>query len=425
VTDDNGGKCAKAGKSFSYRVPCKLSAGGSVTFDTASVADGAHELMLEVYDATGSNKSSYGPWAVVADTRAPVIADLSITGTPRAGEPLKGSATVNGQNPTVDYQWLRGATDGSDPQPIAGATTATYHLTKADVGHKVMLAVKATDAGGSAERTTKPTDPPFDGKVVAECESEQACQAAAASNAAASADATGTVPLANPIRDAGSNGAPPDGQATITARLQRGSRTTGRLVARFNERIRVSGRITTASGTPIAGARIYLAEKSPTAPETAWKATGATTSTATGAITASSARGGHTRQLRLVYFPNGGIDANRASNAVALTVRQDALLRISHRSLRNGQTLRFRGTVRGQIPRAGAPVQLQVKLRTGWFTFKRLTVGRRAHGRFAARYTFRRTTSRTRYRFRVRVLPRNSSSYATGYSVTRSVVVRP
>ncbi|HEX6388853.1 MAG TPA: hypothetical protein VFZ89_05395 [Solirubrobacteraceae bacterium] len=160
------------------------------------------------------------------------------------------------------------------------------------------------------------------------------------------------------------------------------------------------------------------------APDTAWTVAGQATSNAKGEITAfTRARG--TRELRLVYYPHGGADANRGSNLLSLIVRQDALLKLSRRTLRNGQTLRFRGRVRGTIPRAGARVQLQVKLRTGWLTFKRLTVKPRSGGRFTARYTFRRTTARTRYRFRVRVLPRSTSTYATGYSASRSVVVRP
>jgi hypothetical protein len=423
TVDDNAGKCVKVGRSFGHRVPCKLNASGTIGLDTAALADGGHDLTLEVYDATQTNRTTYGPWSIVADTRPPSIGEITVAGTPRAGEALKGAATVDGQNPTISYQWLRATADGSDAQPISGATTATYHLTTGDVGHKVLLEVAATDGGGTSKRATTPTDPPFTGRTVAPCEDDAACKAAAAANAAA-ASGPGTIAAANPVRDAGANGSPADGEANITASLQRGSRTTSRLVARYAERVRVRGKITSPSGAPIRGAVIFLMERRHGAPETAWTPAAQTRSTADGSITAF-ARRGRTRDLRLVYFPHGGANANRASNLLVLIARQDALLRISRRSLRNGHTLRFRGTVRGTIPRAGALVRLQVKLRTGWLTFKRLTVTTRAHGRFTARYTFRRTTTRTRYRFRVKVVPRSSSSYATGYSTSRSVVVRP
>lgn len=425
AVDANSGRCAKVARSFSHAVPCKLSASGAIALDTATLADGAHDLKLEVFDATGENRATHGPWQIVADTRPPVIGDITVTGTPTAGEVLRGSASVDGQNATIAYQWLRAAADGSDPKPIAGATASTYHLTYGDVGHKIMLEVTATDAGGTVKRTTRATDPPFDGKVVAPCVNEEACKAAPGNNATAAAAGPGTVAIPNPDRTPGPNGTPPDAQAIITARLQRGSRTTARLVSPFGARVRVKGKITTAAGAPIRGAHIHLVERKPGAPENTWKVTGHATSSDDGSISVSSRKGGRTRELRLAYFPQGGSDENRASNTLTVIVRQDALLRVSRRNLRNGQTLRFRGAVRGQIARAGALVQLQVKLRTGWFTFKRLTVKPRSKGRFVARYTFRRTTTRTRYRFRVRVRPPHATSYATGYSVTRSVVVRP
>ncbi len=425
VVDGNDGRCSKYGKSFSHRVPCKLSASGSLGLDTAALPDGDHELTLEVYDVTGVNKATHGPWPIIADTRPPAITAVTVTGTPRAGDALRGAATVEGQSPAIAYQWIRAASDGSDPRPISGATGETYHLTVDDVGHKVLLQVKATDAGGTSERTTSATDPPFAGTVVAECVNQEACRQAAAANA----QAQGTVALANPSSSPGANGNPADADAIITARLQRGSssraRTTSRLVAPFNARVRIRGTITTQAGAPIGGARVFVVEKRLGAPETTWKTTASGVSGPDGALSVSTSKGGRSRELRLVYFPQGGANANRASNQLALLVRQDALMRLSRRTLRNGQSLRFRGTVRGTIPAAGALLHLQVKLRTGWFTFKRLTVRRSANGRFAARYRFRRTTSPTRYRFRAKIVPRNTSTYATGYSATRSVTVRP
>ncbi len=418
TVDDNGGKCVRVGKSFAHRVPCKLNAGGAVSLDTAALSDGEHQLALEVYDATAANRTTHGPWSIVADNRPPVIDTVTISGTARAGEALKGTAKVDGQNATLGYQWLRAAADGSDPQPISGATNPAYHLTTSDVGHRIVLEVTATDGGGASKRMSAPT------AAIAPCQDEQACKAAAAANAAAAAG-PGTIVAKNPAQAPGTNGAPTDGQANLSARLVRGSRTTSRLIARFNETVRVRGTITTASGAPIADARVYLMQRRRGAPDNTWAVASESRSTTNGAIAATARAKGRSRELRLVYFPHGGADANRASNLLSLIVRQDALLSVSRRSLRNGQTLRFRGTVRGAIPRAGTRVLLQVKLRTGWFTFKRLTVKPRSRGRFAAGYMFRRTATRTRYRFRVKVVPRSSARYATGYSPSRAVVVRP
>ncbi|HEX6388852.1 MAG TPA: hypothetical protein VFZ89_05390 [Solirubrobacteraceae bacterium] len=204
AVDANDGKCAKVGKSFSFKVPCKLNATGTVGLDTAALADGGHDLMLEVYDATATNRATYGPWSIVADTRPPAIGDVTISGTARAGEPVKGQAQINGQNATISYQWLRAEADGSNAKEISGATSPTYHLTSADVGHRILLEVAATDAGGSTTRRSAPTEP------IAPCTSQAACKAADDANDA-NARGPASVAVPNPVREPGANGSPPDG----------------------------------------------------------------------------------------------------------------------------------------------------------------------------------------------------------------------
>jgi hypothetical protein len=58
IVDGNGGRCAKP---FRYLVPCRTTASGSVSFDTATLPDGPHTIRLLVYDATETNSVSYGP----------------------------------------------------------------------------------------------------------------------------------------------------------------------------------------------------------------------------------------------------------------------------------------------------------------------------------------------------------------------------
>jgi hypothetical protein len=56
--DDNGGQCAPP---FTRAVPCKLTASGTPSLDTAKVADGTHSLRILVSDATGTNMAAWGP----------------------------------------------------------------------------------------------------------------------------------------------------------------------------------------------------------------------------------------------------------------------------------------------------------------------------------------------------------------------------
>jgi hypothetical protein len=54
---------------YTQVVPCKPSASGSVSWDTRSVPNGAHEVRLLVFDATGTNQAVAGPFAVRVHNR--------------------------------------------------------------------------------------------------------------------------------------------------------------------------------------------------------------------------------------------------------------------------------------------------------------------------------------------------------------------
>ena len=103
--DTNAGRCVKP---FTGAVPCKLSASGSLSFNTASLPDGGHALRLVVTDATGTNSAAYGPIQVRTENRgarcdpavkpgsSPVLAHLK--GTRRSLVTRRsGRATVKGR----------------------------------------------------------------------------------------------------------------------------------------------------------------------------------------------------------------------------------------------------------------------------------------------------------------------------------------
>lgn len=58
VLDENDGRCRKP---FTYLVPCKKTAAGTVSLDTATLPDGPHSVRLLVSDATETNQIAYGP----------------------------------------------------------------------------------------------------------------------------------------------------------------------------------------------------------------------------------------------------------------------------------------------------------------------------------------------------------------------------
>src|SRR5205085_678414 len=60
---------------------------------------------------------------------------------------------------SFSYSWLRCGQSGTTCTPIAGATTQTYSLAAADVGHTIVALVTAKNAAGSTGPVnSKPSD---------------------------------------------------------------------------------------------------------------------------------------------------------------------------------------------------------------------------------------------------------------------------
>jgi hypothetical protein len=85
--------------------------------------------------------------------------DLSITGTAIEHGRLKTSrGTWTGGVPIrYTYEWSRCDSSGGECEAIAGATKRTYRPVVADVGHRLVATVTATNAEGKGERTSSPS----------------------------------------------------------------------------------------------------------------------------------------------------------------------------------------------------------------------------------------------------------------------------
>jgi hypothetical protein len=101
----------------------------------------------------------------VATAAAAVSAPTSKSAPTVEGKVVVGSALSAGNglwnnSPTsFSYQWLRCAADGTACSNIAGATSRSYTLVKADIGHTIVVLVTASNSGGSSPPTnSKPTD---------------------------------------------------------------------------------------------------------------------------------------------------------------------------------------------------------------------------------------------------------------------------
>jgi hypothetical protein len=83
----------------------------------------------------------------------------TISGTAQQGQTLTVTqGTWSGTPaPTLAEQWQRCDSAGANCVPIAGATSSTYTLTAADVGHTIRAQVTASNARGSSTATSQQT----------------------------------------------------------------------------------------------------------------------------------------------------------------------------------------------------------------------------------------------------------------------------
>lgn len=106
--------------------------------------------------ATGATTSTTSTQATAppSNTSAPTI-----SGTPQDGALLTADpGRWTGSPTSYRYQWERCDSAGGACADITGANGKQYTVSKSDVGHRVRVAVTATNAGGEGSAVSAPTD---------------------------------------------------------------------------------------------------------------------------------------------------------------------------------------------------------------------------------------------------------------------------
>jgi hypothetical protein len=179
----------------------------------------------------------------------------------------------------------------------------------------------------------------------------------------------------------------------------------------------VHGRLTSAAGSPVAGAALCVATRADRAG--APLRSGGTLRTDGHGRFSYADRGGTSKRIFFVYRTASGV----AVASVMHRVRAFARLGVSRHSARTGESVTFRGRVRSRpLPRRGVLVELQARRPDGWQTFGR-TIRTNRRGRFHYRYRFVRTTGIHTYSFRARI-PGEQAAYPYATGTSRSVSVR-
>jgi len=195
------------------------------------------------------------------------------------------------------------------------------------------------------------------------------------------------------------------------------------ITVNYGQKLGLSGRVLNSAGQPIVGAAVEIVSTSIGGARAA-----ATTTVRTDAngVYKYVVPAGPSRTISFGYRYRQGDTEFAGSRQVMVAVQAKLSLTPNSRTLRNGQSVVFRGKVYGASSGSKALVEVQAQIgKNRWVTVRGGTAKIGKGGKYRASYRFERTTRTSIYKFRARVLPVSGWPYDPGYSATRKVIVRP
>jgi hypothetical protein len=131
-------------------VDCEPIDGATTHAYTTEPADLGHYLEARVIATNAGGSTTWfaeTSWAIGAPELLGGFAQITGDAS-AAGKTLTVVSAWNG-SPTLTYEWLRCAADGSDCTPISGENAGTHTIVTADLEHELFAVVTATNASGS------------------------------------------------------------------------------------------------------------------------------------------------------------------------------------------------------------------------------------------------------------------------------------
>ena len=231
---------------FALTVPCPLNASGTLQLDTTRFADGDHDVELSLWDATLTNRTTYGPIRISVDNIPAPAAAIAprIYGTAARGTTLYADdGTWTGAGLTLTRRWQRH--EEGAWEDIAGAEGAGYAPAAEDVGHRLRFRVRASNAEGTTDA--------FSAATAAVPAPDPAATPTPASTPLATPTAPPLVVNAPPAT------ATPEPSATLSAAFA----STGRpaITLRWGETRKITGTLLRADGRPLAGERLAVTSR--------------------------------------------------------------------------------------------------------------------------------------------------------------------
>ena len=458
IFTDNGGNCVDPepsnGNPYEWLTgtPCLVTP-PSRTFTATGLPEGRHRVQVRVLDAAGNATIAMDRDVTIDLVPAPSnTAGPTVSGTAAVGRTMTsdtGSWDVHGAPaPAYSYAWQRCAPDGGGCVDIAGATSALYDVSSADAGTRLRSRVTATNTEGATSAASGMSDvvpaPVVDnggsqggsdnggtngggsttggGSTNGGGTSNGGGSAAGGGGGATGPVATtpGLTDTALPeTRPLGTPNGENAGENVRLAAYELGSERRS-IRTRYGRTFTISGRLQTADGRPISGARLEVLSKE--------NRTGAQLASEQAILTAADGSfryvgmPGPSRMIRIGYHARVGDTTFARTTDVMVRVVASVSFRLSRKALHNGQTLRYLGRVLG--PRTGHRfVEVQVRNGRKWQIV--CSVRTESNGSFACAHRFRRTVVRTTYTFRARVRKQPALPYEAAVSVTRKARVAP
>src|SRR3954451_6359077 len=210
-----------------------------------------------------------------------------------------------------------------------------------------------------------------------------------------------------------------NGTANASVKAAFASTKRGSINAAYGKKVLITGQLTAPNGQPISGARVSVLLQD--------KMVGAKPVAAGEVVTGKDgkfryvATAQRSRTVRFAYRAHLEDATFSQITDISLNVIPKVALKTNKKSLRNGQTVRFSGSIAGAPANARKVVELQVKKGTRWMTF---TSTRLHNGKFTSNYRFTASQRRTTYVFRARVRQEAGFPFLTGASKQVKVTVR-
>ncbi|HEV3072150.1 MAG TPA: hypothetical protein VGY76_12085 [Solirubrobacteraceae bacterium] len=412
IPDSNGGKCSAVGNSagalmFDYSQPCRLSVSVDLPVNTAQVADGQHTLKVTVEDAAQNSSVVYdsaivtrnapaasSPPTILAPSQVFVGAALSThTGTWEA--PAAAGKIAYG------YQWQDCDAQGNNCQTIAGAQSASYTPTPADIGHTLRVVVNASDNDGLTATPSSPTS------IIL-----------SAQGTLGAPHGPGTGPGGTGSSGAVVGQGTPNGKsASEAAMIRLGVRRT--ITRLFSRRaFKLAGRLLDSHGHPIGGSGLDVLQQVIGSGQTQVIAH---VQTRTNGSFLAHVPAGPSRVVEVAYRAFSADTNYTAQAKITELVRAGVLLRIAPRQTTSDGTIVLTGQVLGPVPQQGTIVDLLVHYRGRWEPFRTPQTDR--YGHFEVEYQFEGGIGRFPFRASV---PAGQAGFpfSSGYSKVVDVTTR-